>query len=347
MLSRKLTIALSLVFVLYACAPASSLPFPEVLQTSATPFQDETATGTPALTATPSTTPDPYALFTIDALAARSYGEGQIVDLGLMSENSNFSRHLISYPSDGLAINGFIDIPFGTGPFPAIILLHGYVDPEAYQIETYTARYAAYFANAGYIVVHPNYRNYAPSDFGPNEFRVGFATDVLNMIAEVNVQAGQPGLLESANPDAIFLWGHSMGGGIALRVLTVGADVQGAVLYGSMSGDELRNFEHIRDVLSEGERGNEELATPQEALEAISPINFYDRISVPVSVHHGDIDEVVPPAWSTELCALLQSLGKSVECFSYPNMPHTFYGSLDELLIQRSIEFFQRYTPVQ
>ncbi|MCL5429843.1 MAG: prolyl oligopeptidase family serine peptidase, partial [Chloroflexi bacterium] len=192
---------------------------------------------------------------------------------------------------------------------------------------------------------HPNYRNYSPSDSGPNEFRVGFAIDVLNLIAEANAQAGQPGLLEAANPEAIFLWGHSMGGGIALRVLTVGADLQGAVLYGAMSGDERRNFEHIRDVLSDGERGNEELTAPEEALQAISPINFYDRISVPVSIHHGDIDEVVPPAWSAELCSQLQSLGKSVECFSYHNMPHTFYGSLDELLIQRSIDFFQRLTP--
>lgn len=345
MLAHKL--ALPFILVLSACSPASYLPVPQVFQTTATPFQVETATATPTLTATPSITPDPYGALTIDALAARSYGEGQIVDLGMISEAGSFSRHLISFPSDGLAINGFIDIPYGVGPFPVIILLHGYVDPEGYQIETYTARYAASFASAGYIVVHPNYRNYAPSDFGPNEFRVGFAIDVLNLIAEVNAQAGQPGLLETATPDAIFLWGHSMGGGIALRVLTVGADVQGAVVYGAMSGDERRNFEHIRDVLSEGERGNEELTAPDEALQLISPINYYDRITVPVNVHHGDLDEVVPPAWSTELCALLQALGKSVECFSYHNMPHTFYGSLDQLLIQRSIEFFMRYTPVQ
>lgn len=136
-----------------------------------------------------------------------------------------------------------------------------------------------------------------------------------------------------------------MGGGIALRVITVGADVQGAVLYGSMSGDEQRNFEHIRDVLSDGNRGLDELAVPSEELLFISPIYYYDRIQVPVSIHHGDIDDVVPLAWSVELCDLLQTLGKPVECFTYHNMPHIFYGLNDQLLIQRSIEFFQRYTP--
>jgi dipeptidyl aminopeptidase/acylaminoacyl peptidase len=283
----------------------------------------------------------------IEALADRTYGNGQVIDLGQMSQATNFTRHLISYPSDGLTINGFMDIPNGAGPFPVILLMHGYVDPVGYQIETYTARYSAEFANAGYIVIHPNYRNYPPSDFGPNDFRVGFAVDVLNLIAEVNAQAGQPGLLEQANPDAVFLWGHSMGGGISLRVITVGVDVQGAVLYAAMSGDERRNFEWIRDVLSDGERGIQELTAPEDAFQAISPINYYDRISVPVSIHHGDIDETVPPAWSDELCALLQSKGKEVECFSYHNMPHTFYGSLDDQLIQRSIEFFQRYTPLR
>jgi dipeptidyl aminopeptidase/acylaminoacyl peptidase len=343
----KLFFILPIAALFSACSPAVSLPAPEVLQTTPTPFQVAAVTEAIAQTPDTSVTPYPYADLTIESLAARTYGNGQIIDLGQMSQATTFTRHLISYPSDGLTINGFMDIPNDTGPFPVILLLHGYVDPVGYQIETYTARYSASFANAGYIVIHPNYRNYPPSDFGTNDFRVGFAIDVLNLVADVNAQAGQPGLLGQANPDALFLWGHSMGGGIALRVITVGADIQGAVFYSAMSGDERRNFEWIRDVLSDGERGNQELTAPEDILNTISPINYLDRISVPVSIHHGDIDETVPPAWSDELCALLQSKGKSVECFSYHNMPHTFYGSLDDLLIQRSVEFFQRYTPLQ
>lgn len=323
--------------------PTSELPTPQLISAtvSATPFQVAEVTVAPSAEATA----DPYAQLGVDALTARSYGGGQVVDLGILATGGNFTRHLISYPSDGLAINGFMDIPFGSGPFPVVLVLHGYVDPVGYKVENYTAGYAAAFVNAGYIAIHPNYRNYPPSDSGPNEFRVGYAIDVLNLIADVNAQAGQIGILEAADPDAIFLWGHSMGGGIALRVLTVGADVQGALVYGSMSGDERRNFEHIRDVLSEGERGNEELVATDEQLLQISPIYFYDRIQAPVSIHHGDIDDVVPLAWSQELCDLLQSLGKTVECFTYHNMAHTFYGLNDQLLIERSIEFFQRFTP--
>lgn len=322
-------------------APAT-LPTPQVVSASPspTPFQ---LTGKTQL-ANPSATPASYAALSIVGLAGRSYGGGELLDLGVLGNDPAFTRHMLSYPSDGLAINGFADIPTGEGPFPVVLVLHGYVDPEGYTVENYTARYAASFAAAGYIAIHPNYRNYPPSDLGPNEFRVGFAVDVLNLITIVNAQAGQPGLLQAADADAVFLWGHSMGGGISLRVITVGADLQGAVLYGSMSGDEKRNFEHIRDVLSDGTRGNEELTVPDEALLQISPVYFYERISIPVSIHHGDLDDVVPLAWSQELCLQLQTLGKLVECFTYHNMPHIFYGLNDQLLIQRSIDFFESNT---
>jgi len=329
-----------LLFSLVLAACRAPLPPPEQVLASPTVTAFQVATSP---TVTPTT--DPYAALTIAGLAERSYGGGHIIDLAILGSNSFFTRHLISYPSDGLTINGFADIPNGPGPFPVVLVLHGYVDTVGYQVETYTAGYAAAFASAGYIAIHPNYRNYPPSDSGPNDFRVGYAVDVLNLVAEVNAQATQPGLLQTANPDAVFLWGHSMGGGIALRVITVGADVQGAVVYGSMSGDERRNFERIRDVFSDGERGNEELTTPDSILQLISPFNFYNNIQVPISIHHGDIDDVVPLVWSQELCSLLESLGKSVECFTYHNMPHTFYGDNDELLIRRSIKFFQHYTP--
>lgn len=328
-------------FLLAACAQAVALPTPQSQAATTTPI----LLSSPTLDAGSTLILDPYTELGIEALAARSYGSGDITDLGILDSSSYAERHLISYPSDGLTINGFMDVPFGVGPFPVVLVLHGYVEEEGYQVENYTAGYAAAFANAGYISIHPNYRNYPPSDSGPNQFRVGFAIDVLNLIAIANASAGQPGLLQSARPDAVFLWGHSMGGGIALRAITVGADVQGAVLYGSMSGDERRNFEHIRDVLSAGDRGLEELSVPLEELQFISPAYFYDRIRVPVSIHHGDIDDVVPLSWSAELCGLLQTLGKQVECFTYHNMPHIFYGLNDHLLIQRSIEFFQRYTP--
>lgn len=313
----------------------------QLTQAPASPEADPTETPQPANTSTPSPTADPYAGLSIDSLAARSYGEGELVIEEVMAVNSYFTRTLISYPSDGLRIYGFMNVPKRAAPpFAVVIALHGYIDPQIYQTLDYTTRYADALARAGFLVIHPNLRGYAPSDDGENLFRVGMAVDVLNLIALVESQAGSPGALSSARPDAIGIWGHSMGGGISLRVITVNPSVRAAVLYGAMSGDDRRNYERIFDYFSGGTRGQVELGYPPEAFQVISPMNYLDRIRAQVSIHHGSQDPDVPPGWSQELCQRLDELMKPVECFFYPQEAHTFSGEGDELFMQRVAAFF-------
>ena len=258
-----------------------------------------------------------------------------------MDSNSIFTRYLIRYPSDGLAIYGFADIPNDEEMHPVIIALHGYIDPAVYNTLDYTTRYADALASAGYIVLHPNLRGYQPSDEGENLFRVGMAIDVLNLIALVKSQSGGTDPLKNANPEAIGLWGHSMGGGITTRVLTVSEDIKAAVLYAAMSGDEETNYAAIR-AWSGQARGLEELNVPVEALNRISPMYFFDNIRAAVSIHHGKADELVPMSWSVTTCERLTLLGKRVECFYYDNMPHTFYGQGENEFIQNTTAFFNR-----
>lgn len=300
-----------------------------------------TWTATPTLTFTPSPTPDPYGQFTIEGLTAREYGGGELIIHEILAENSAFTRYLISYPSDGLKIYGFMNVPHGKEPFPVVIASHGYIDPEIYRTLDYTTGYADALARAGYLVIHPNLRNYPPSDEGSNLFRVGMAIDVLNLIALVQSQGGNVGALEMADPQRIGLWGHSMGGGVSTRVMTVNPEIRAVVLYGAMSGDEQQNFEAILRW-SNGERGNEELNFPEDALLRISPIYHLDRIQTAVSIHHGRSDNLVPLAWSVDMCERLRNLGKEVECYTYDGQPHTFFGDGNDLFIQRSIEFYDR-----
>ncbi len=330
--------------LLAACSPAvaalpTAVPDTPTREVQApTPTDAPTATASPSATPESSPTPDPYAGLTIEDLAARTYGGGQLKEESTLGVGSGFTRYLVSYPSDALTVYGFVDVPAGDGPFPVVLVLHGYVDPGRYQTVAYTARYAEALARLGYLVLHPNYRNHAPSDSGPNPFRVGYAIDVLNLVAIVREQAGSPGLLEKAEPGAIALMGHSMGGGIALRAIAVDPSIRAAVLYGSMSGDERKNHERIL-MWSNGTAGQEELQTPERDLQRISPIHHLGRIQAAVSVHHGEQDTVVPPSWSDELCDLLEALEKAVACHFYADQPHTFFGLSDQMLLQRVDEF--------
>ncbi|NLX08113.1 MAG: alpha/beta fold hydrolase [Chloroflexi bacterium] len=299
----------------------------------------QVATPTPAPSATPD---DPYAGLTVEDLSARFYGAGELKIEQTMETNQAFTRYLISYPSDDLTIYGFMNVPPGEGPFPVIVALHGYINPAAYATLDYTTHYADDLARAGYLVLHPNLRGYWPSDSGPDRFRVGMAIDVLNLIGLVVQQGGLAGPLVQANPDAIGLWGHSMGGGISLRALTISPHVDAAVLYGAMGGDERQNYTKILEW-SGGASGREELSTSDDDLQRISPIYFLDRVQAAVSIHHGALDATVPPAWSQDLCERLSALGKPVECFSYSDQPHTFYGEGDRLFKERTIKFFDAY----
>jgi dipeptidyl aminopeptidase/acylaminoacyl peptidase len=275
-------------------------------------------------------------------LRSRTYGGGQIEFLEVMNQNLYFTRYLMRYPSDGLSIYGFADIPNDAGPHPVILALHGYIDPAIYYTLDYTTHYAGAIASAGYIVLHPNLRGYAPSDNGDNLFRVGMAIDVLNLIALIQAQSGGSDQLRTALPDRIGMWGHSMGGGITTRVLTVTDDVRAAVLYAAMSGDERKNYEAILGWSGQV-RGLDELNVPVEALNRISPVYYFQNITAAVSIHHGTADATVPLDWSVLTCDQLTSLGKSVECVYYQDMPHTFYGAGDEEFIQNTVRFFNQH----
>lgn len=293
-------------------------------------------------TITPSPPPDPYADLTVEALAARSYGGGLLDIIDTLEENDQWTRYLITYPSDGLTIYGHLTVPNVGSRFPVVIMLHGYIPPAEYETVAYTRRYADALAEAGFMVIHPNLRNYPPSDSGENPYRIGMAVDVLNLLAIVRAQSADPlGYLRRADADSIHLWGHSMGGGVALRVMTVNNApyLKTAVLYGSMSGDEGVNYGRIQQW-SNGERGAFELAAPPETLAAISPIHHLGRIKAAISIHHSDADDVVPLAWSEDLCALLQALGKAVACYTYHGAPHTFNGANDALFMERVAAFF-------
>lgn len=335
----------------------ATLPLPTATSTAAStvpptfttmPTETAVSTFTPAPTHTPpipTATPDFYSPFTIQALAARTYGGGLLEIEDELEKNDTFTRYLIRYPSDGLTVYGFMSVPNEGNNFPVAIVLHGYIPPDEYDVLDYTARYADSLVKAGYFVIHPNFRNYPPSDSGPNEFRIGYAVDILNLIAIIREQSQDPyGILRRADEDNIHLWGHSMGGGVALRVITVNNEpyLKAAVLYGSMSGDEAQNYERIQEW-----RGDDadlfELEAPAALMRAISPIYHLDRINAAISIHHSPADATVPVEWSEELCERLQQLQHPVECFFYAGQSHTFHGNGDLLFMERVVTFFRGY----
>ena len=296
------------------------------------------------VTATPLPTPTlaPYEQYTIDYLRERNYGDGRIEVLEMLTETALFTSYSIRYPSDGLNIYGFMNVPKGTGPFPVIVSIHGYVPYGQYDPFNAAQDSADILAANQFIVIHPGLRNHPPSDSGDNLFRVGMAVDVMNLIALVKARESLPIQLASASPDRIGLWGMSLGGEIGLRVIALSPDVRAAVLYSPLSGNSDRNARQLYEITQDQEF-SKDFAVPLEMLDRISPAYSYSRITAAVQIHHGTADTTAPISWAAETCDFLKAAGVNVECIYYQDAGHVFGGQTLEQLRQNALTFYRAY----
>jgi dienelactone hydrolase len=240
-----------------------------------------------------------------------------------------------------LSISGFADIPNGKGPFPVIIMLHGRSDAENFSIFEQDTGYAEMYAQEGYIVLHPNLRNYRPSDQGDNHLLIGMTVDTLNLIALVKAQAGQEGILKKANADRLGLWAFSMGGAVALKVLTISPNIKSAFLYSPMSGDDHLN---ARFLAKAGEiEAQQDLTLPSVVFNVSSAQNYFKDITSAVDIHHGLDDTTIPPEQAEKTCDDLRKLGKTINCYFYEDMPHVFAGNGGVKLKLRMVNFFNTH----
>ena len=269
----------------------------------------------PTPTIAPTQLPSPFSL---ESLASRTYGDGEFNVEYTWERKEEFVRYKVNYSSDDLTIHGFVNIPEGKGPFPVVIALHGYVPASRYETLDYSTRYADSIARKGYIVLHPNMRNFPPSDSlgRTRDYLSGYTIDVMNMLAHVRELAWQPSIFENADLTRIGIWGHSLGGGTALRVVGLVDEIQAAILYAAVSQRYTNDSTGIE-------------------------IFDYEGSNAAFNIHHGREDEVISVGWSQRLCAQLQDADKDVDCYFYDEQPHTFYrqGEVDALFIHRTIEF--------
>ncbi len=337
---------------------ATSAPAPPTATTlpTTTPAPP-TATARPTATpAPPTTTPDPwaeYAPYTIEGLRARTYGsEGEIEIVRTLEETGNFTRYLFAYTGDGLRLTGMMNRPRGDGPFPVIILAHGYYPLDEYRTGDGSRVAADYLANRGFLTLSPDFRSHAGSDNAPNLFRAGHVIDTLHLIPMAQ-------RLPEAQPGPVGIWGHSNGGAIMAKVMTISDQIAAAVIYAPASLTIAEDYEfrvgrsRLRADRPPGERSGvldrieiEFPVRPEEApdlYQRLSPLSYLRYVQAPVQIYWGTADEVVPYKWPGDLLAGLQSAGKPVEYIEYPGQPHSFRGERNQAYLIRISEFYAQY----
>ena len=315
--------------------------------TTTRPITSAPTTGTPSATpssSAPKPAPDPAS---IEALIATRY-EGGNLRLGReRGSTSAYRQYFVTYESNGLTISGRINIPRGTGPFPAVVLAHGYVDPAAYTNGETMLRERDYLARQGYVTLHIDYRNHAQSDKDPRNdanLRAGYTVDAVN--AGLALQK-----VSYVDPDRLAIIGRSMGGGVVYNVLVVRPGLfRAAVAYAPVSSDTVDNFDKwVRRDASRASAARAVMArlgTPEAnptAWAATSPRTYFARITEPLLIHHGTADEDCPLTWSRESVAALKAKGKDVELRVYPGGRHTLTSPQWDTSIRRTEAFLAEH----
>ena len=283
----------------------------------------------------------------IPSMSERKYNGSDLKLEKIISQNDSYTRYYITYQSEGLKISGIMNVPNGNGPFPIIILNHGYVDPAVYRNgQGGLQREQDYFARNGFVVFQSDYRNYGQSDLDPDKDirpRSGYVEDVLNGINALK-QSGLPYL----DKNNIGMLGHSMGGGVTTNIMVTNPDIAKAyVLMAPINSDYKINFDKwVKSDFTETanafyERYGSYEENP-EIWESFSAKNYLDKISRPVQIHQGTKDPDVPVDWSRDFATTLKNKNKDVTYFEYEGEGHVFY-KLESLALERNLEFFNNH----
>jgi len=354
---------------LVACQSSLATPF-QPLHITATvietvvPSSSPTLTVVPSATVVPSSTPTVDELifpYTIDGLRQHEFQSGEIHVREILADTEKYTAYLIDYPSDGLTITGVMQIPNGDGPFPVIVMNHGFFSRYIYNSGDGTDRASAFLAEHGYITLASDYRSWGESDTALSFFYSGLVIDVINLMNAIPS-------IPQADPERIGMWGHSMGGGVTIKVLAIDPRIKAGVLYSTVSADDADIIGRwgigcFGDVL-QGEQvfgcnssdiipsdlplalqtAYHNTASNSDELQKVAAYYHLGYVTAPIQIHYGDKDGVelngTPPQWSVKLTQALRDAGKDVEMYGYENQGHSFVGEPWFVFMRRVLWFF-------
>ncbi|WP_435771813.1 alpha/beta fold hydrolase [Nocardioides sp. SYSU DS0651] len=313
----------------------------------------ETASSSPAPTeqqppASEGTTDaEPPHPVSLEALAAKDFNGGRLRLGEQVLSTASHRQHVVTYRSGDLTISGRIAIPHGRGPFPTVVLAHGYIDPAVYVNGQGMTRERAWFGDNGYVALHVDYRNHAGSSDDPQgelDMRLGYTEDVINAVHALRAWDGP------VDDERVGLVGRSMGGGVVYNALVVAPGlVDAGVAFAPVSSDAVDNFERWirpdpgRDTVARRiiRRYGEPSESP-EFWDGISARTHFDDITEPVLIHHGTLDDTCPLRWSRETARLMERAGVDVTLRTYPGEGHAF-GPQFPVSMQRTVRFLDRH----
>lgn len=254
---------------------------------------------------------------------------------------------LEEYPArDGTKIPMFVRRPAAclgaASPCPVIVSFHG--GPEAQTLAGFSTR-AQLFVDAGFVFVEPNVRGsdgYGKSWIHADDGRKRLA--VLTDIEDASKFIRQSWQIGGKAPK-IGVYGGSYGGYSTMVAMTIFAgayDVGVSVVGISSLSTFLINTAPYRRILRISEYGDPD--KDKDALAALSPINFVDKVKAPMMVISGATDPRVPVGEALQLNAALVKNRVPTELIVFADEGHGMRKRPNQVLaLGHTLRFFEKY----
>jgi dipeptidyl aminopeptidase/acylaminoacyl peptidase len=245
---------------------------------------------------------------------------------------------------DGKEIAGILYTPRGAkagAKLPAIVWVHG--GPEGQDIFRADG-WAQYLAQAGYVVLEPNYRG----STGYGEVFRNLNVEDSNGGEVDDVATGAEYLVTRglADPARLAIGGGSHGGTMVAYMVVHYPDLFAAALelYGVVDRklfvERSNPQSSVRWMMKMG-------GTPTEKPEVYRRANVLlqvDKVKTPLLVMHGENDPQVPPADSALFVKALKEHHKTVFYFTYPGELHGFAQPAHRLdAWEKQLAFIEHY----
>ena len=285
----------------------------------------------------------PSDVFTLD-VETRELTRWTYSEVGGLNTDRFVEPELIEYESfDGRMIPAFVYRPRGEGPHPVIVSIHG--GPEGQYRPFFSSTFQLWVNEIEAAVIAPNVRGSA--GYGRENVMLDNGMKREDSVKDIGALldwiATQPDLDENR----VAVYGGSYGGYMVLASavhysdrLTAAVDIVGISNFVTF----LENTQSYRRDLRRPEYGDERDPEMRAFLEAISPNNHADKITIPLFVAQGENDPRVPVTESEQIVAAVRANGHDVWYMNALNEGHGFRKKENrDLFSQITVMFFQQY----
>lgn len=232
--------------------------------------------------------------------------------------------------TDGEAIQGWLCVPEGKGPFPTILETHG--GPHAVTVERFDAVCQAW-VDHGFAFASINYR-------GSTTFGKQFLEQIWGNPGDLEVEdmvSARQWLIDQgiARPDQVLLTGRSYGGYLTLQALGKYPDLWAGGMAGIAVADRVLQYKYSSDK-QKGFIAGLFGGTPDEKPDQYrksSPTTYVERVTAPVLLIQGRNDTRAPARQVEVYEEMMRAQGKHIEILWFDS-GHGFRSADDRIASQ-------------